>query len=117
MATCGGIEDKPAKLKLFKCEGASKAKTTVLLEISFCRVKLVNYQLTEDSKQSIVLTLDDGKCFSFYPESDTDLKRWSECCLELCKIPNYSIPELPKITFMKLGKCSDKIVKKLKASM
>ena len=116
MATCGGVENQPAKLELYKCESVAKAKTTKLLELSFCRVTRLHHQLTEDSKQSIVLTLDDGKWFSFYLESDAEFKKWSEYCLALYEIPNHPIPELPKVKFMKLGKCSDKILKKLKAS-
>ena len=116
MATCGGIENQPAKLELYECERATKVKTTKLSELSFCRVAHLQHQLTEDSKQGIVLTLDDGKWFSFYPESNADFKRWSEYCHTLYRIPNCSIPELPKVKFMKLGKCSDKILKKLKAS-
>lgn len=115
-ATCGGRENQPAKLELFKCD-EDVAKTTKLLEISFCKVTRVHYQPTEDKKQNIMLTIDDGREFSFYSESDAELKRWSHYCLALYRVPNYSIPEMPKIKSLKLGRCSDTVTRKLNAGM
>ena len=119
MATCGGIENQPAKLELFKCdEGtAAKANTTKLLEISFCKVTRIHHQLTEDNKQSIVLTINDGRQFSFYSELDTELKSWTKYCLTLQKISNYSIPDLPETKSLKFGKCSDTVKRSLNACM
>ena len=115
LATCGGIENQPVKLELLKCEDiAAKAK---LLEISFCKVTRIHHQLIEDNKQSVVLTINDGRQFSFYSELDTELKRWSKYCLTLQKIPNYSIPELPETKSLKLGKCSDTDKRRLNACM
>lgn len=115
LATCGGIENQPAKLELFKCE--EDAAKTKLLELSFSKVKQVDHQLTEDVKQSIVLTLDDGRQISFYPEFDTEFKKWSEYCITLQRIPNHSIPVLPEAKSVKLDKCSDTDTTKLHASM
>ena len=109
MAICGGIENQPAKLELFKCDqGVATVKIT---ELSFCKVTCVYLQQTAEhikQLQSITLILDDGRQFSFYTESDAELKRWLECCIVLYRIPNYSVPELPKIKSLKLvGKCND----------
>lgn len=115
MATCGGIENQPAKLKLFECDGnGHAAKTIKQFEVSFSKVVRIRQHHT--SKQSIVLTLDDNRQFSFYPELDTEFEKWFKYCLVLQKIPNYSIPKLPKIKSMKLGRCSDTDTRRLHAS-
>lgn len=120
LATCGGIENQPAKIELFKCE-EDVAKFKKLETVSFSKVFCVHHQRTADMKEIIVLTLDNGRQFSFYPESDTtEIKTWSKYCLELYRIPNHSIPELPnskKIKSMKLGKCNEEVTKKLNACM
>lgn len=117
LASCGGVENQPAKLELFKYDNAvAKVK---IMEFSFCKVTRVHLQKTaEHIKQRIALVLDDGRQFSFCTESDAELERWLECCIVLYRIPNYSIPELPKTKSLKLeGKCSDSVAKRLNACM
>lgn len=114
MAICGGTDSQPAKLVLLKCDAEAK----IITELSFSKVQRVHHQLTEDMKQTVILTLDDDRRFSFYPESDSDFESWSVYCTELWRIPNYSIPQSPKIKkSMKLGKCSDKDTRRLNACM
>lgn len=116
-AKCGGMEDQPAKLELFKYnkDVLTKAK---IFELSFCKVVRVQHQLMEDGKQSIVLTTNDRRQFSFYTELDEELKKWLKYCVTLQSIPNYSIPQLPpKVKPGNLGKCSDTVTTRLNACM